>query len=220
MLRFDDDLRTRWHLLAEFSPDAGGDDTAGLRGPAIRFFAPDRSARTDTFAADLLRDLAAVGNTEIVTQFVGNVSRALYARGRFAKCEQLVDAGLRTAPDDARLIQTKAFLLFKRGSHADALAMVERAERLGEAGLEMLALKGNILMEAGELVLAEEAFARARDLHPSAVLPHTLLIGLYSRTGDTGALAGALERYRSILPPGSPEARRVGMWLDSLKGVR
>jgi tetratricopeptide (TPR) repeat protein len=217
MLRYRDELRSRWRLLASFE---AGDDS---RGPSLWFYAPPSGGRADTLAGDLLNGLSSVGNDELVSQFARNVSGSMYARGKLRKCEQLLDYGLRLVPGDTKLMGTMAYVYFKGGRFDESLAMIERADRAGGSGgavPELLTLKGNILTQKGDYVAAEAALLKARDQRPGWILPHTLLVGLYSRKGDARALTGALERYLSVLTPGDPEALRVSGLLDSLRSAR
>lgn len=213
MLRFERDLASDWRLLAEFIPD---DDR---RGPAIRLYAPGGRA-ADSLAPDLLRDLATVGDADLVAQFARNLSGALYSRGKTGKCEQLIDLGLRIDPADPALLRTRAFLLYKEKRYAEALDAVDRAIGTEGERFELLVLKGNILSESGRPDAAGGPLLAARDLRPTSPLPYTLLIGVYSMTGDTAALAGTLERYLAVIPAGSQEALRASAWLDSLKRAR
>lgn len=209
-LAFFDALDSAWTLLAEFRPG----DT--LRGPSLRLYAPDPARRSDRFDEDLLRGLRSVDDAGLVAQFARNLSGVLHPRGRVAKVEQLLRLGLEVKPDEPALARMLAFLLHRQDRNAEALLYAEQAAAHGDEGFELLTLRGSILIGSERVAEAEEHLLRAADLRPSSPLPLTLLARIYSGRGDAARLLGTLERYRSLLPPGSAEWHQVGAWIDSV----
>ncbi len=214
LLKFYDDLRSGWKLLAEIPSDSLH------RGPTLWFYTPGTTGQAAEFDRSLLSRLSTVSDSALVSRFAQNLSGALYARGRLRKCEQILEAGLRFDPGNLALTRIRAYMLYKEERFTEAGELLTRAVREWGESYDLLSLHGDILLRTGDPDGAEKLLLRARDLRPGSPLPYTLLIGIYSERRDTASLIRTLERYRSIAPSETGESARIGGWIDSLRTGR
>jgi tetratricopeptide (TPR) repeat protein len=121
--------------------------------------------------------------------------------------EQL-DQVLAADPDNARVLASKAKVLFSLRRAEEALKTVVRARELDLGRVEHHLLEGLFLLELGKAAEAEAPLRRAIDLDPHLSEPHELLAASLAKTNRPG---DAAEHFREALDLGADSpALRLG----------
>lgn len=153
------------------------------------------------------------------------LAEALSRTGRHAEAERAVEAALAQAPDDARLLSTRASVLERAGRPREAAALLRRAIADREAGgegedlPELYAALADSLVRAGS---ADEAVAALRGALARRPGDEVLLYALGSTYDLAGRRDAALAQMRALLAlaPNHAEALNFVGYTLAEQGVR
>ncbi|MBC7164271.1 MAG: hypothetical protein H5U15_04640 [Roseovarius sp.] len=109
-------------------------------------------------------------------------------------------AALEVSPEEPLIHKRQAEILCLRGDHAGALRHMETCRAHAPDHAFWHFLTGHIHREAGNLVAARAAMARAAAMDDSTAELHAILAGLCRDMGDEAAAVAALERAAEIAP--------------------
>lgn len=121
---------------------------------------------------------------------------ALLTLGRIDAAHAAFNRAINHAPERRRPYLGRAAAFEAQSRHADAAAMIEKAEALGPLSWELPYRRGLMLRAAGEFVAAREAFTRATEL-PQAEAKAWYALGMTCQ--DLDDPAAAVSAYRMAL---------------------
>lgn len=212
LLPYYDSLRLEWQKLFEVYP--GESQT----GPTIWLYAPPPAAGPDRFDESMMKRVASVPDTSLVSYFLEKVANPLFQRGLIGKSEQLMRRAVSLTPHNVQLRTALAYILFRAGDFENALTETEQCIRIDPASAEVAALHGSSLLRVNRLDEAERELLRAISMNTHLETCYLDLELLYRHRGERDKQIGILERYLLILPAGSENAEQTLSLIRELRG--
>ncbi len=212
LLAFIDSLKTRWKLVYNVRP------AQRQSGPELWIFQPPRRWIGGLFDSTMIHSLSMSGNPVTSINFAGKLAMILSTRGVLDRSTQLLQYVVRTDPRNRSGYRELASVYYQRGKLGEALQAVDTALRLEPNDAEMLAAKGNMLMDLKRTVEAEPMFRRALEVDRQQEAAYIGLDKLYELRGDRKKAVEVLREYRATLRPGDDKIRVIDEKIRSLGG--
>ena len=209
-LRFYDTLRASWKLVYEIKPGPE------RNGPTLWIYGQARSMPNTPFDSELLSGLAAVNDSERVENFAGRLALILSFKGKYLKTEQLLGEVLAVDARNAKARSELANVYYKSGRYQEALPQIEASVEVAPRDINLLVLRGNIMLKLDRVDAAESSFVRVLALDERQEPAYQSLMLIYAQRDDRPKLIEILEKYKNNLPP--EKAQLVEAEIRKLKG--
>jgi superkiller protein 3 len=141
---------------------------------------------------------------------------------RLGDALDVVTRAERTAPDDAKVLNTKGVILYQNGDLAGARTAFERAAEESDRGGAQLSDRerstirvnlGRVYRDADEMELARRTFQRAVVLDPTNADAHNLLGNAHFRLGDCDDAEYELAQAVTLAPASLSAVSQLGITL-------
>jgi superkiller protein 3 len=140
---------------------------------------------------------------------------------RLGDALDVVTRAERTAPDDAKVLNTKGVILYQNGDLGGARTAFERAAEEADRGGDLTNRErstirvnlGPVYRDADEMELARRTFQRAVVLDPTNADAHNLLGNAHFRLGDCDAAEYELSQAVTLAPSSLSAVSQLGITL-------
>ncbi|MBI3195541.1 MAG: glycosyltransferase family 39 protein [Ignavibacteriae bacterium] len=210
-ISFYDSLKTNSTLLYTIKPGEH------RNGPTFWFYRPIQDSLPEYFDTVLMNQLEQVENKQAVVNFAGKLGVMLSLKNKLLKSEQMFRLALKNngSHTEARKQLTK--VLQRQEKKKEALEEMTIYLSQNPKDVEMLAERGEIYLEFGQLDESEKDLLRAIELDRKLESAYLNLSIIYGVTAKKNKMIGILERYLTILPPNSERYNLVVSQIEKVK---